>query len=85
MTDLRATVCGMEIGPTNRDRRHKPEDPATLQRLAERYAAGASVRQLSTETGWCYGTVYRRLSMAQVAGLVVLRPRGGQSADRRAR
>lgn len=78
----RATVCGMEIGPTNRDRRRKPDDEATLRRLAERYRAGASVRDLTTETGWCYGTVYRRLSMAQVAGLVVLRPRGGQSADR---
>lgn len=79
----RATVCGMEIGPRNRDRRRKPEDEATLRRLAERYRAGLSVRDLSVETGWCYGTVYRRLSMAQVDGLLVLRPRGGQSADRR--
>lgn len=78
----RATVCGMEIGPRNRDRRRKPDDEATLRKLAERYAAGRSVRELSVETGWCYGTVYRRLSMAQVSGLVVLRPRGGQSADR---
>lgn len=73
----------MEIGPRNRDRRRKPEDEATLRRLAERYRAGLSVRDLSVETGWCYGTVYRRLSMAQVDGLLVLRPRGGQSADRR--
>lgn len=68
---------GMEIGPTNRDRRRKPEDEETLRSLAERYAEGLSVRQLMIETGWCYGTVYRRLSMAQVSGLVVLRPRGG--------
>jgi transposase len=83
LTDLHATVIGMKIGPTSRTR--KPDDEATLQRLAARYAAGLSVRQLSAETGWSYGTVYHRLSMAQVAGLVVLRPRGGQSADRRAR
>jgi transposase len=79
----RDTVIGMEIGPRNRDRRRKPEDEATLRALAERYREGLSVRELSVETGWCYGTVYRRLSMAQVSGLVVLRPRGGQSADRR--
>lgn len=73
----RATVCGMEIGVTNRDHRRKPEDEATLRRLAARYAEGLSVRQLTVETGWCYSTVYRRLSMAQVSGLLVLRPRGG--------
>ena len=63
----------------NRDRRRKPTDEATLQRLAARYASGVTIRQLSAEVGWCYGTVHRRLSMAQVAGLVVLRPRGGQT------
>lgn len=76
MADHCATVIGMEIGPTNRDRRRKPDDAETLKQLAARYRKGATVRQISTETGWAYGTVYRRLSMAQVAGLLVLRPRG---------
>ena len=85
MADHCATVIGVEIGPKNRDRRRKPDDDATLRRLAERYADGASVRDLVIETGWAYGTVYRRLSMAQVSGLVVLRPRGAHSTSRRAR
>lgn len=72
-------MIGMEIGPTNRDHRRKPDDEATLRRLAARYAEGATVRDLTRETGWCYGTVYRRLSMAQVSGLLVLRPRGYRS------
>lgn len=67
----------MEIGPKVRDHRRKPADEETLKALAKRYAEGASIRQIATATGWSYGTVYQRLSMAQVAGLVVLRPRGG--------
>ena len=69
----------VEFGPTNRDRRRKPDDDETLRRLAERYADGASVRDLMVVTGWCYGTVHRRLSMAKASGLVVLRPRGAHS------
>ena len=81
MPDQCATVIGMDLGPSprNRDHRRKPDDDATLRRLAERYADGASVRDLVVETGWAYGTVHRRLSMAQVSGLVVLRPRGAHS------
>jgi DNA-directed RNA polymerase specialized sigma24 family protein len=67
----------MEIGPKVRDHRRKPTDEATLKDLAKRYAEGASIRQIAVATGWSYGTVYSRLSMAQVSGLVVLRPRGG--------
>jgi hypothetical protein len=80
-------VIGMTDLPVqpNRDRRRKPEDEATLRRLAERYTAGVSIRQLSDETGWAYATVYRRLSMAQVSGLLVLRPRGGVSGPRNGR
>lgn len=78
----RATVCGMEIGPKIRDHRRKPDDEATIKRLAERYNDGLSIRQIGVETGWSYGTVYQRLSMAQVSGLLVLRPRGGRSAAR---
>jgi transposase len=72
----------MEISPPGRDRSRKPEDEATLRRLAARYAEGLSIRQIARENGWAYGTVYQRLSMAQVAGLVVLRPRGGVSGPR---
>lgn len=74
--DHSATVIGMEIGPKIRDHRRKPDDEATLQRLAQRYQGGASVRDLARETGWAYATVHRRLSMAQVSGLLVMRPRG---------
>jgi predicted transcriptional regulator len=72
----------MEIGPKIRDGRRKPEDDATLRRLADRYSEGLSIRDLCRETGWGYGTVHQRLSMAQVSGLVVLRPRGGISGPR---
>ena len=80
----RARVIGMEIGdaPERSQRIRRPADEATLQRLAARYAAGASIRDIGREYGWGYGTVYHRLSMAQVAGLVVLRPRGGVSGPR---
>jgi hypothetical protein len=67
----------MEIGPTNRDRRHKPTDDRTIKDLAERYKAGASIRQLCAYTGWAYATVYARLKVAQVEGMIVMRPRGG--------
>jgi transposase len=67
----------VEIGPTNRDHRRKPEDEATLRRLAASYRGGASIRTLCTETGWAYGTVHRRIAMAERAGLLTMRPRGG--------
>lgn len=67
----------MEIGPKVRDHRAKPSDEDTLRSLAKRYREGASIRDLARETGWGYATVHSRLSMAQVSGLVVLRPRGG--------
>lgn len=41
--------------------------------LAERYAAGRSVRQIAADTGLSYGTVWRRLSEHEVK----FRPRGG--------
>jgi transposase len=74
----------MEIGPRVRDGRRKPSDEDTIKALAESYKAGASIRQLMVETGWSYGTVYQRLSMAQTSGLLVLRPRGGVVGRRRA-
>lgn len=73
----------MEIGPKIRDRRRKPDDDATIKDIAERYRAGASIRQIAVATGWAYGTVYHRLSLAQVAGLVVMRPRGGVVGPRK--
>ena len=83
--DLCAMVVGMEISPTNRDHRRKPEDEKTLRDLAKKYAEGKSIRALAIETGWCYGTVHRRLALAQVAGMVVLRPRGGVVGPRQPR
>jgi DNA-directed RNA polymerase specialized sigma24 family protein len=73
----------MEIGPRNPERRRRPSDEATVKRLAGRYNEGLSIRDIAREMGWSYGTVYQRLSMAQVSGLVVLRPRGGVSGPRR--
>ena len=67
----------MEIGPTNRDHRRKPDDADTLRSLAARYRAGVSIRTLCTETGWAYGTVHRRIHMAAEAGLLTVNPRGG--------
>lgn len=77
-----ATVIGVDMAPINRDRRRKPTDEATLRRLAERYNEGVTVRTLAAEIGWCYTTTYSRLSMAQVSGLVVLRPRGSRVTPR---
>lgn len=77
MLDLHATVIGVEIGAKIRDHRARPADRATVERIAERYKAGASIRQLMIETGWSYGTVHSRLSMGAVEGLLVMRPRGG--------
>jgi hypothetical protein len=71
-----------DLPQPNRDRRRKPDDEKTLRRLAEQYNAGASVRQLTSVTGWCYGTVHRRLHLAQVAGMITLRPRGGVTGPR---
>lgn len=85
MTDLHAMVAAMEIGPTNRDRKRKPVDDATLRELAAYYKAGQSIRQISVRTGWCYGVVQSRLSLAQVRGFVVLRPRGGVEGPRQPR
>jgi predicted transcriptional regulator len=67
----------MEIGPKVRDRRRKPADDKTIKDLARRYSAGASIRQLSTHTGWAYATVHARIKAAAAAGLVTMRPRGG--------
>lgn len=64
----------MEITPTGR--RRVPDDAETIEALAKRYQEGLTVRQISAETGWAYGTVHRRLSMAEVEGLLVMRPRG---------
>lgn len=75
----------MEIAPRNRDRRRKPEDDKTLRRLAKRYDAGLSIRQLATETGWAYGTVHRRIKLAAAAGLIVVRRRGGITREQRER
>lgn len=85
MTDLHATVIGMEIGPENRDRRRKPDDDATLRELAAFYRAGKSIRQISAHTGWSYGVIQSRLVKAQASGLVVLRPRGGVGGPRQPR
>jgi hypothetical protein len=54
-----------------------PSDETTLRRLGERYAGGASIRTLMTETGWAYGTVHRRIVLAQSRGHCTMRPRGG--------
>lgn len=67
----------VEIAPRNRDHRRKPEDVETLRALAASYRAGASIRTLCTETGWAYGTMHRRIAMAEQAGMLVIRPRGG--------
>jgi hypothetical protein len=78
-------VIGMEIGPRVRDHRAKPADEETIKGLVSRYKAGASIRLLMIETGWSYGTVHSRLSMAQERGLLELRPRGGARVDPSAR
>ena len=49
--------------------------PIDVDQLAADYRAGASIRALAEKTGYCYGTVRRRLLDA---GVVLRRPGGNR-------
>lgn len=61
---------------------YPPVTDAQLRGLASKYAGGASIRTLVTETGVAYGTVQRRLHLAVERGfLSAVRPKGGARVD----
>jgi hypothetical protein len=60
-------------------RMRRPVTDADLRSLAQRYAGGASIRALVSDTGLAYGTVQRRLHIATERGFLAggVRPKGG--------
>ncbi len=69
------------VGKPNVQRVTGEERAALSERLAQKYSAGASIRELAASTGRSYGFVHRVLTEADVT----LRGRGGAVRDRAGR
>ena len=80
-------ISRANLGGVIQPRRRPPAvDDAGLRDLAGRYAGGASMRTLVSDTGWAYGTVHRRLHLAIERGILPgVRPKGGARVDSSAR
>lgn len=69
------------VDKTNGTRVSGAERQALSAELADKYRAGASIRELAASTGRSYGFVHRVLTEADVD----LRGRGGATRDRASR